>query len=82
MLMAFEVVSKKENIIKAHALIEFLMPGSALSAAPIPVHKTGVDNSDVVEAPGLPISLWLIAAQSVRAGYLIGSTPFRYNCCY
>ena len=81
MLMTFEVVIKKENIIKAHALIEFLMPGSPLSDAPITVHNTGVNNSDAVQAPGLLASFWLLTSQPVGAGYWIGSTPFRYNCC-
>ena len=67
---------------KAHALIAFLVLGSALSAAPITVHNTGVNNLDVVQAQGSPTSFWLLDSQPAGAGYVLGSTPFKYQCCY
>lgn len=63
---------------KAHALIAFLVLGSALSAAPIIVHNTGVNNNDVVQGNGSPTSFWLLYAEPTNAGYAFESTPFAY----
>ena len=68
---------------KAHALIAFLVLGSALSAAPITVHNTGVNNIDVVQSIASPTSFWLLESQPTGAGYTLGTTPFRhYNGAY
>ena len=52
--------------------------GTALFAAPIVVHNTGVNSSDVVQSIGSPTSFWTLVSQPVGAGYTLGSTPFRY----
>jgi hypothetical protein len=57
------------------------LPGLAL-AAPIPVHNTGVNASDVLVAPGGQASFWALSAKPGAAVEVIGSNPFRFNCCY
>jgi hypothetical protein len=62
--------------------------GAALSlpvlalAASLPVHNTGVDASNVLVAPGAQTSFWTLSAKPAGAVEAIGSTPFRFNCCY
>jgi hypothetical protein len=57
------------------------MPGLALAAS-ISVHNTGVDSSNVLVAPGAQASFWALSAKPVGATEVIGSNPFRFNCCY
>ena len=57
------------------------LPSLALAAS-IPVHNTGVDASDVLVAPGAQASFWTLSAKPAGAVEVIGSTPFRFNCCY
>jgi hypothetical protein len=56
------------------------LPSLAL-AAPIPVHNTGVDSSNVLVASGGQASFWALSAKPITAVEAIGSNPFRFNCC-
>lgn len=58
-----------------------LFPIAAL-AAPITVHNTGVDLSDTLVAYGAQTEFWTLASAPVGATEVIGSDPFRFNCCY
>jgi hypothetical protein len=57
------------------------LPGPAF-AAPLPVHNTGVNASNVLVAPGAQASFWTLTAKPAGAVEAIGSNPFRFNCCY
>jgi hypothetical protein len=51
-------------------------------ASTITVHNTGVNSSDVLVASGAQASFWTLSAEPAGASEAIGSSPFRYNCCY
>ena len=53
------------------------LPSLAL-AAPITVHNTGVNSSDVLVASGAQASFWTLSAEPAGAVETIGSNPFRY----
>ena len=62
-------------------LATIALPGLALAAS-IPVHNTGVNASNVLVAPGAQASFWVLSAKPAAAVEVIGSNPFRFNCCY
>jgi len=54
------------------------LPGLA-AAAPIAVHNTGVDASDVLVASGSQASFWTLSSAPAGAVEAIGSLPFRFH---
>jgi hypothetical protein len=48
-------------------------------AAPIAVHSTGVNGSDVLVAAGGQASFWTLATEPAGASEAIGGNPFRYH---
>ena len=71
----------KATFVAAWFAVVSSLPGLALAAA-IPVHNTGVNSSDVLVAPGAQAAFWALSARPATATEAIGSTPFRFNCCY
>ena len=63
-------------------LLGALLSVASLSAATITVHNTGVNGSDVVQAIGSTTSFWTLTDKPATATETLGSSPFRYNCCY
>jgi hypothetical protein len=55
-----------------------VIPCAAI-AAPIAVHNTGVNGSNVLVAAGAQASFWTLAAEPAGASEAIGSNPFRYH---
>jgi hypothetical protein len=73
---------RKGTFLAALLAAALSLPGLAL-AAPIPVHNTGVNASNVLVAPGGQASFWTLSAKPVGAIEVIGSLPFRYvNAAY
>src|SRR5262245_39369228 len=58
-------------------LLTWFLTGLAF-AAPLPVHNTGVNTSNVLVAPGAQASFWTLSAAPAGASVSIGSLPFRY----
>lgn len=58
-----------------------LFPLSVL-AAPITVHNTGVNSSDVLVATGNAAAFWTLLSEPAGASVALGSSAFRFNCCY
>ncbi len=68
---------RKANLLAALFSAILSLSGFAL-AAPITVHNTGVNGSDVLVAPGAQASFWTLSAEPAGAVETIGSNPFRY----
>jgi hypothetical protein len=68
---------RKASLLAALFSAVLSLPGLAL-AAPIPVHNTGVNASDVLVAPGAQASFLTLSAEPAGAVEAIGSNPFRY----
>jgi hypothetical protein len=86
--LSFQPVTAWEELVRKASLLAALfsavlsLPGFAL-AAPITVHNTGVNASDVLVAPGAQASFWTLSAEPAEALEAIGSNPFRYfNVAY
>jgi len=55
---------------------------TAVWAANLTVHNTGVNSSNVLVAAGGQASFWTLSAKPSGAVETLGSNPFRFNCCY
>lgn len=64
---------------KTITLIASMLVGAGLAvSAPIIVHNTGVNNSDVLVAPGASTSYWTLTSAPAGSVAALNSTPFRY----
>ncbi len=65
-------------------LLGVLLSASSVWASTIPLHNTGLDaTGNALAAPnGGAASFWTLASAPAGASEAIGSTTFRFNCCY